>query len=143
GLLQLTVLLAAGKLLFKMNLGPDLWSLPVVAAAGAALLGSLYLPLALVTRNEKQMSSLGTGLTLVLGMLGGSFVPTDNLPGFLQKIAALAPNGWAVRAMTDVIARDEPLREVAPLVLRLLIASMVLLAVSLAIHRGRGREALL
>jgi len=143
GLLQLTVLLAAGKVLFRMNLGPDLWSLPVVAVAGAALLGSLYLPLALITRNEKQMSSLGTGITLVLGMLGGSFVPTDNLPGFLQKIAALAPNGWAIRAMTDVIARDEPLREVAPLVLRLLIASMVLLAVSLAIHRGRGREALL
>lgn len=143
GLLQLTVLLAVGKVLFRMNLGPDLVSMPVVAAASAALLGSLYLPLALITANEKQMGSLGTGLTLVLGMLGGSFVPTDNLPGFLQQIASVAPNGWAVGAMTDVIARNQPLADVMPQVLKLLAAAAVLLLVSLALHRRRGREALL
>lgn len=144
GLLQLLVLLAAGRVLFKMNLGPDPWSLPVVAAASAAMLGSLYLPLALLTRNEKQMGSLGTGLTLVLGMVGGSFVPIDNLPGALRVLGEAAPNAWAVRAITEVVARNQGLDVVLPLILRLLGAAAALLLLSLAIHRRRGgREALL
>lgn len=144
GLLQLGVLLLAGRFLFRMNLGPDLWTLPLTAAAAAALLGSLYLPLALLTRSEKQMGSLGTGLTLVLGMLGGSFVPVEQMPPLLRSLGSVAPNGWAIRALTDVIARDQGLGAVAPLILRLLAAAAVLLALSLALYRRRGgREALL
>jgi len=144
GLLQLSVLFLAGKVLFRMNLGPEPWLLPLVALAVSAMLASLYLPLAMLAGNEKRMGAIGTGLTLFMGMVGGNFIQPEAMPPFLLSIGRFTPNYWANTAMTDVIARNHGLETVATPLLILVLFSLAFLGIAVILFRGRGgKEGLL
>lgn len=138
GLLQMIVLFAVGKLLFRMNLGPDPLALPVVAMATSAMLASFYLPLALVTKNAKQLGQLSTGIILFMALIGGNFIPPEAMPSFLQALGRFTPNYWANTAFTNVIARDQGLTEIGTHVLVLLGVAVVFMGLSLLLYRRRG-----
>jgi ABC-2 type transport system permease protein len=144
GLLQLSVLFAVGRLLFRLNLGPNVWVLPVVAVAVSAMLASLYLPMSLLAGNEKRMGSIGTGVTLFMGMVGGNFINTEAMPASLQAISHFVPNYWANRAITAVIGQNQSFTEVM-LPLAILIGFAVFfLGFALVIFQRRGgKEGLL
>ena len=40
---------------------------------------------------------MSTMLTLVLGILGGQFIPIQVMPKFIQDISSLTPNYWILR----------------------------------------------
>jgi ABC-2 type transport system permease protein len=144
GLLQLSVLFAVGRLLFRLNLGPNVWVLPVVAVAVSAMLASLYLPMSLLAGNEKRMGSIGTGVTLFMGMVGGNFINTEAMPASLQAISHFVPNYWANRAITAVIGQNQGFTEVM-LPLAILVGFAVFfLGFALVIFQRRGgKEGLL
>ena len=41
-------------------------------------------------------------IAILLALLGGNFVPITFAPAVLRKLALLTPNGWALRAFTDL-----------------------------------------
>ncbi len=144
GALQLVVLLAAGRLLFKVNLGPDVWTLPLLLVFVAAAVSALFIPIALATRSEKQMAQITTGLVLLLALLGGNFIPLEFAPGFLRLLGRFTPNYWANRGLTDVIAYDQSLPAVAANIGVLGGCCVVCLGLSLLLLARRGgREGLI
>ena len=144
GMLQMAVLFGAGRILFRMNLGPDPFALPLVALATSGMLASFYLPLALLTRDEKQMGQIGTGVTLFLALIGGNFIQPEAMPPFLQAFGRFAPNYWANTAFTSVIAYDKGIASVGTHLAILTAVTVVFLGLSMLIYwRRGGREGLL
>jgi ABC-2 type transport system permease protein len=144
GLLQIGVLLLVGRLIFRLNLGPDPWVLPLVAVATSAMLASLFLPLALVTRSEKQMGQIATGVILFMAIMGGNFIPSDQMPAFLQAAGRFTPNYWANSAFNSVIAYGDGLAVVWTRLAVMAGISATFLSLALLLYRRRGgKEGLL
>lgn len=144
GVLQLSVLFAAGALLFGMSLGRSPLALLLTVVLACAATASFYLVLGLLARTEKAMDALSTIVTLVFGMVGGNFFPHDFMPPALHVMGRATFNYWANGAFSDLIIHDGGLREVAPALGVLAVFAALGLAVSLtvlAVKRRRGEVA--
>lgn len=144
GMVQLLLLLLAGALLFRVNLGPDLWSLPLLVILTGTAAAGLFLLLALLTRTEKMMDTVSTTVILISALLGGNMMPVDLLPGWIGAAGRFCFNYWANRGFSDVIAGDRSLAEHPAPALVLAAFGLVmagLLPAVLAWRRRRGGPA--
>ena len=72
----------------------------VVAVSGiAALLTGL-------ARTEAQADSTTTAAAFVLALVGGNFISPGALPPLFERLSLFTPNGWALRALTELSAGD-------------------------------------
>jgi ABC-2 type transport system permease protein len=55
-----------------------------------------------VARTERQADGFASLLTFGLVLLGGNFVFIGGAPPLVRTLALLTPNGWALRALTDL-----------------------------------------
>lgn len=140
GVLQLAVLFAVGRFIFGLNLGPDPLALPVQALATSAALASVFLVLALLTRTEKQMGQISTGVILFMALIGGNFVPVDTMPGFLRSAAIFTPNYWANQGFAAIISNDQGLGAVIDPLAVLGLVAVVLLVVAVRLLHLRERK---
>jgi len=137
---QLLALLLAGALLFRVELGPDPWSLVVVVILSATAAASLFMLLALVTRSERIMDNLSTTVVLVSAMIGGNFVPIDAMPAWLGAAGRWVFNYWANAGFNHVIAQGGSLADYPQpaLVLAAMTAGYGVLI--LAVHAWQRRQ---
>jgi ABC-2 type transport system permease protein len=124
GASMLMVLIAMGSVLFvvgaifRVDLGPLRWTLPVllVAAATVAGLGTL---IAGLSRTEAQADGWTSVAAFTLALAGGSFVAPGDAPDALQAVAVYTPNGRALLTHVDLVAgaagRDEAIEAVVVL----------------------------
>ncbi|HEX6129607.1 MAG TPA: ABC transporter permease [Candidatus Limnocylindria bacterium] len=104
-------------------------SFALVAAGAAMMIG------ALVT-NESQVSAFGAGLGMMLGLLGGTMVPLEVFPEFMQGAARAVPHAWAMDAWAYLLDNERAgVMQVLPQIGVLLAFAVALL--SLAIWRFR------
>jgi ABC-2 type transport system permease protein len=80
----------------------------VVAIAGISMLITAF------ARTEEQAQGLTSLVAFTLALLGGNFLSPGSMPPFLQHLALLTPNGWALRALTDIGASGAGARDVLP-----------------------------
>jgi ABC-2 type transport system permease protein len=112
---QALFLLAAGKLVFGMKLGPEQWSLakqvllilPVVFASSWAAMG-LALLIASLARTETQVAIYGTLLVLVLAGISGCLMPNELMPELMRQISLTTPQGWALDAYKQLLLNPSP-----------------------------------
>lgn len=92
-LVQAVILLVAGRLIMGIHWGgiAPVVGLTLSGVAVAAGLGVFLLSLA---RTEGQATVFGTGVLLVLALLGGNFIGTADLGGWYYTVRRLTPNGW-------------------------------------------------
>ncbi len=140
GLLQLLVLFAAGKLIYRLNLGPDLLALPVQALVTSAALASIFLVLALLTNSEKQAGQIGTGIILFMAIIGGNFVPAESMPDFIRTAAHFTPNYWANAGFNAIIGQDQGLAAVGTDLAVLGGIALVFLGLAVLLLRRRQRQ---
>jgi len=140
GLLQLLVLFAAGKLIYRLNLGPDLLALPAQALATSAAMASIFLVLALLTRNEKQAGQIGTGIILFMAIIGGNFVPAEAMPDFIRAAAHFTPNYWANGGFNAIVGQDSGLAGVGTHLAVLGGIALVFLGLAVLLLQRRQRE---
>jgi len=144
GICQLSLLLLLGRILFRVNLGPDPFTLPVMIICTAGALAAVFLPLALVTGSEKQMGQLGTGLVLGFAILGGSFIPIDFAPTFMRVLGRIAPNFWANQGFRKVVVYDRGIESIVIELSVLCGITVLFLGLGLLLLKRRGgREGLL
>ncbi|MGO4340253.1 ABC transporter permease [Pedococcus sp. 2YAF34] len=101
GAASLGTVAVVSSLLFGADWGPP----PVVAALVLALALTLVGLTALVitlARTERQAEGIASILTFGLVLLGGNFVFIGQAPDAVRALARLTPNGWALRAFTDL-----------------------------------------
>ncbi len=137
GLVQTTVVLLLGMLLFKVPINGSLWG--VYAAAMLLIVANLTLGLLISTRAQTQFQSMQMAFFLFLPsiLLSGFMFPFDGMPKAAQWIAEVLPLTHFMRLIRGVVLRGANLFELWPDVLALLFFTVVMM--SLAILRFRKR----
>ena len=93
---QAVVLLVAGRLLFNIQWGRlDAVVLLTVVAAGVA--GGLALLIISFAKTPAQAGAIGSGIYLVLALLGGNFTGTAQSSGTFATVQKFTPNGWLIK----------------------------------------------
>ncbi|MDA8291978.1 MAG: ABC transporter permease [Actinomycetota bacterium] len=100
-----TASLAAIALVTSAAFGAS-WGAPGPAAVvGLALVLSVVALTALViglARSGRQADAIASVVVFGLALLGGNFFLVSNAPPAMRQLALLTPNGWALRAFTDL-----------------------------------------
>ena len=135
GFIQLGALIVLTTLLFQLNWGNPLSVLLLVIAAALAATGWGLL-IASVAANAGQITNVGMAVTLLFGILGGSFVPLANAWPVLDVLSRITPNRWALDGFT-ALASGEPASAVFVPIAGLLVMAAVLFAVAALLFRRR------
>jgi ABC-2 type transport system permease protein len=94
-LVQAIVLLIAGRLMFSIQWGRlDAVVLLTVVAAGVA--GGLALLVISFAKTPAQAGAIGSGVYLILALLGGNFTGTAQTSGVYGIVQKFTPNGWLI-----------------------------------------------
>lgn len=124
GALQLGVLFAAGALLFRVNLGPDPYSLFLTVLLTSTAAAGVFIFLALVSPSEKVMDNLSTVVILISAMVGGNFMPIESMPAWVHGVGRFVFNYWANLSFSDIVVKNHSLSDA--LVPTLVLASITL-----------------
>jgi ABC-2 type transport system permease protein len=89
------------SLAFDAQWGPPAVVLALVLALALTMVGLTALVIT-VARTERQADGFASLLTFGLVLLGGNFVFIGGAPALVRTLALLTPNGWALRALTDL-----------------------------------------
>jgi ABC-2 type transport system permease protein len=136
GLAQMLILILGTTLLFKLQWGDPLAVLVLITAAVAAATGWGLL-LASIAKSTGQISSIGSALMLIFGLLGGSFFSLANLPAWAQSLAHISPNAWGMDGFTT-LALGNGLSAILTPVLALLAMAVLLFTIAVLIINHRG-----
>jgi ABC-2 type transport system permease protein len=122
--------------LFKLHWGDPLAVLVLIVAAVAAATGWGLL-LAAVAKTTGQISSIGSAMMLIFGLLGGSFFSMSNLPTWVQVFAHISPNAWGMDGFTSLALGDGLAFIITP-VLALLAMAAILFTIAVIVINRRG-----
>lgn len=101
---QLTVLLAAGWLLFDLRVRGSFAALALVVLGFALCLVALGVLGFAACRTVVRMTALANVMALVMAGVGGALVPRELLPTWADPFAPATPSYWAVRGLQGVIS---------------------------------------
>jgi len=111
--LQVTVLVALGQLLFDVHIAGSYLTLAAVAAVGAlAFMGIWYALASFMTNSAGFFATLNLS-AFVMVFLGGSVVPNDDVPGWLDPLIQALPLTHLNDALRSVINDAASLSSVA------------------------------
>ena len=135
GVAQMTILIVASSLLFRLDWGDPLAVVALVLSivAGAAGWGLL---LAAVAKTPSQVSSVGMAMALLFGLIGGSFFG-GTLTGPLSTLGKLTPNAWGQDGFA-MLARGDSLVDLLPVIAALWVMCFVLVTIAVAIFNRKG-----
>ncbi len=124
GLASMVTIWLVTSVVFRASWGNPVAVLGVIIATVLAIAGIATLVTG-VAKTDAQADGYTAVLAFGLALLGGSFQQAGSLPGIFQTLALLTPNGWALRAFTQIGAGGADLRDVLPSVLVLLSIAVV------------------
>jgi ABC-2 type transport system permease protein len=106
GTVQVGLLFAIGAIGFGMKIGGSLPALIVLTIGVACCATSLGLLIAAVSSTEKQISSLGSVLIMIMGLVGGCMFPRAMMPHAMQQVGLFVPHGWALDGYYRLLVGD-------------------------------------
>jgi ABC-2 type transport system permease protein len=91
GVAQMSILILASTLLFQVRWGDPLGIAVLICATvfGATGWGLL-------------ISTIGTAIMLIFGIMGGSFIDLEQLPPIIRQISSITPNTWGLDGFTTL-----------------------------------------
>jgi ABC-2 type transport system permease protein len=107
-LVQTSILMISGRILFGMSWGPMPWLLLPIMLTTSAAATSLGLMFSTLAKTESQVSSFGNLILLSSAGISGCLVPRSWMPPLTQKISLFTPHAWALDAYNEVLAKDLP-----------------------------------
>ena len=136
GVAQVGILILASTIFFRVRWGDSLGivALILATALGATGWGMLITALA---RTPAQVSSVGSALMLIFGILGGSFINLEQMPPFLRTISKITPNAWGLDGFTTLALGGTVSNLRGPMT-ALLIMGVVLFSVSVVLFNRQG-----
>lgn len=140
GVVQLSVLFAAGAIIFKVNLGPDAVSLPLTILLTSTAAAGVFILLSLISSSEKVMDNLSTVVILVSAMIGGNFMPIDSMPAWIHTFGRFVFNYWANLSFSEVVVKNHSLTEALVPALVLASITVTLFVASVLVFMVRARR---
>jgi ABC-2 type transport system permease protein len=136
GVVQMLILIVACSLLFGLQWGNPLGMLVLVLAAVFAATGWGMLITSLA-RTPGQVSTIGTAIMLIFGILGGTFIQTSVMPGWFQAFSRITPNAWGLDGFTT-LGLGGSLADLGKPLLGLAVMGVVLFVISILIFGRRS-----
>ena len=138
GVVQIGLLFIAGRIFFGINVGslPGVILLIIVTALATTALGMLLVS---VVKTRQQLQPITTIVVLAFSALGGSWWPLFLMPNWLQQVAKVTLNGWAMVGFNNLMIFGKGFMSVVPSLLALVVYSAV--CFGLAIRFFRFQEA--
>lgn len=134
-LTQLIVMFVYTWLVFGLNIFLDIPSLLAMLLATAIACASFGIFLASICSTRKQVDSLSVIVILIMSAIGGSMMPLFMMPQFMQKLAVISVNYWAINGFYDIFWRHLPFMKVMHNVGVLIGMGSVMTAVSLFLFK--------
>lgn len=104
--IQLTVMLVYSWLALGLNVGYNVFYLMLMIIATAFACSGFGVFIAAISTSRKQAEGLATIVILLMSAIGGSMIPIFFMPAFMQKMAVISINYWAISGFFDVLGRD-------------------------------------
>jgi len=101
GVLSMVVLVVATTIVVGATWGDPL-AVGVLIVVGVLVGIALAAVVAAVARTAEQAGAYASIVALVLGLLGGSFFPVGQAPGFLAAVSYLSPHRWLLDGFRDL-----------------------------------------
>jgi ABC-2 type transport system permease protein len=136
GVAQVGILILASSIFFRVKWGDALGLAILILAAvfGATGWGMLITALA---RTPGQVSSIGSALMLIFGILGGSFINLDQMPAYVRTLSKITPNAWGLDGFTT-LALGGTLPNLTQPITALLIMGAVLFGIAVVLFNRQG-----
>jgi ABC-2 type transport system permease protein len=133
GVAQMLILILASSLIFGIQWGDPLGVLVLILVAvfGATGWGILITALA---RTPGQVSSIGTAIMLIFGILGGSFFPISAMSDWFKWISRVTPNAWGLDGFS-ILALGGNLFDLSAPILGLLAMGVILFVIAMVFFR--------
>jgi ABC-2 type transport system permease protein len=111
-LVQMTLLVAFGILVMKLNWGSQPLALAVMLVASTLAAAALGTTLGTFVRSESQAGGLSIMSGMVMALLGGCWYPLEMFPRFIQNAVKILPTTWAMQGLLDIVLRGQGLAAV-------------------------------
>lgn len=118
--LQVTVLLAVGRLVFGVHFGRSPIALALLLAAYVFSVAGLATFFGAVLRTPEQAAAVGWIGSMVMAALGGCWWPSEVMPRWLWTAAHVFPTAWAMDGFHALISFGRGVEAVLPAVAFLL-----------------------
>jgi ABC-2 type transport system permease protein len=136
GVAQMLILILASTALFQVQWGNMAGVLLLVLAAVFGAVGwGLFITA--IARTPGQVAAVGSALMLTFGILGGTFISTNNMPDWYRWLTRITPNAWGVDGFTT-LALGGRLVDITEPILALLVMGLVLFGVAMLLFNRRG-----
>jgi ABC-2 type transport system permease protein len=107
GVASLTTMYVVTTVAFHAYWGPP-WAVAAIVTCLAVTLVALTAAVTTLSRTERQADGLASIVTFGLVLLGGNFIVLASAPAVVRTLALVTPNGWALRAFTDLSTGAAP-----------------------------------
>lgn len=78
-----------------------------------------------LAKTDEQAIGYGSIVGVTLGLLGGTFFPLSQAPGFVAKLSFLTPHAWLMRGLGELSGGAGGLADVFPAIAALLAFGLV------------------
>jgi ABC-2 type transport system permease protein len=136
GLASMLTVWAVTSVVFGAHWGDPLGVLAIILGVVLAI-GGVSTLVAGVATSEAQADSLTAVVAFSLALVGGNFISPGALPGVLEVLSRATPNGWALRALTDLEAGATTAADVVPVAVGLALVGVATGAVGTALSERR------
>ena len=140
GVFMLGVLFLVGWVLFRINLGPDPFSLALAVLGCSLAATSVFLVFALLSPSEKVMDNLTTVVILVWAMVGGNFIPLEQMPPWIVSVGRLGFNYWANISFQNIMLENKSVFLVPGPLLVMTVVAVGLMVFNVLVFRIRARR---
>jgi len=103
-LVQIAILVFAGRVLFGLDFGRSPAGLATILVAYALAIAGISTFLGAILANPEQASTVGWLVSVVMGALGGCWWPAEVMPDWLRTAAHIFPTAWAMDALHALIS---------------------------------------
>jgi ABC-2 type transport system permease protein len=123
GILCSLVLIVLGRIIFSIHWGNLFLVFLIVFCLNIMIAGFISFLYSFI-RTERQAGAVLSSVIIVMSLLGGSMVPVENFPAFIQNISKLTLNYWGIRAFRKA-AVGSPFQEVFPILTGMVCAGIL------------------
>ena len=114
GLVQLTALFLAGRVLYGIDVFGHVGLLLIVCAAAAAACTAFGMFVAAFTPNAQAAGGLSTFLVLTMSATGGAWFPMSMMPHFMQTVGKFTLVYWSMEGFGQVLWAGNTFLEILP-----------------------------
>jgi ABC-2 type transport system permease protein len=116
GLVQLTTLFCAGRVMYGIDVFGHLGNLIVICTAAAAACTAFAMLLVSITPTAAAASGLATFLVLTMSACGGAWFPISLMPPVMQDVAKFTIVYWSMEGFTQVLWAGKSFTQILPTV---------------------------